>query len=140
MTIDPNLENVIKSIQTACETTAKGITGEGLRAWMNFSDVLEVGRFELDKLSDLFQRTSANEGYLTARTTEAKAKDICVPKLTVDILAGLQRDYTMRMRSRIRIFSHASAIHKANGSGSGPLRRNSIDVITRIAGGDYKND
>jgi hypothetical protein len=138
MTIDENLEKVIKSLQTSCEEAAKGTVGEELRPWFNFSDVMEVGQFELDKLRDLFVRDAANAEYLVARSTaEAKTKAICVPKMTVDMLGGMQRDYAMRMRSRIRIFCHSAAMHSADSEGTGPLRRNSIDLLTRIAGGDY---
>jgi hypothetical protein len=137
MTVD-ELEVLIASLQASCEEAAKGTVGEDLRPWFNLSDITKVGQFELDKLRDLFKRETANSEYLQSRATAGvKAKEICAPKLIVDMIGGLQRDYSMRMRSRIRMFCHSAAINDSNGNGTGPLRRNSVDLITRVAAGDY---
>lgn len=137
MTIDPNLDKVITSMQTASATAADGTVGNGLRPWFNFADVKEAGQFDFEDVMEIFSREVANTEYLTARSQDPKSKEVAVPKLTVDILAGLQRDYLARTRSRIRYFTHAAAMHAADGSGEGPLRRNSVDFVTRVSGGDY---
>jgi hypothetical protein len=51
-------------------------------------------------------------------------------KLSADFLAGLERDYRMRTRSRVRMFVHGGNRASANGLAIGPLARNT-DWLSR---------
>lgn len=133
MAIDSQLEKIVEDLKDKMADVSPGIGGTELRPWLNYADVQEVAKFDFDGYVELFNRRQSNDDYATARQSDsAVAKDIAVPKLSADILAGFQRDHMMRTRSRIRMFAHVAARAKFNGTGEGPLRRNTIDFLNRI--------
>lgn len=133
MAIDPQLEKIVSYLVTTEDKVGQGTFGSGQRPWVNFSDIQKVGKFDSAGLAKLFTRQSSNDAYVKARSEKsATSGDLQTAKLASDYLAGMQRDYMMRTRSRIRTIVHAGNRAKANGMDQGPLRRNSIDWLSRI--------
>lgn len=132
--ISAQLQKVVKSVSGAVANNGKAVTGKGSRKWINFADVVPAGKFDFKKTATIFDRKATNADYAAARTGTGLAKDIQTIKLGGDMLAGFERDYRMRQRSRIRSFVHVAARANANGTATGPLTRNSIEFLTRIVG------
>lgn len=137
--IEPQLEKVIQYLVTVEDQVAKGIFGLDQRPWINFDTVKVVGKFEFKEIHTLFDREASNKEYGTLRTKkDAKVKDLQTAKISADYLAGIERDWRMRMRSRIRLFVHGGNRAAGNGLTAGPLRRNSIDWLVRVMSEEKK--
>jgi hypothetical protein len=137
MPIDPQLQNVIPYLVSTEASIGQGTLGLEQRPWMNFDGITgsatAIGKFDLPGTHALFDRSASNDAYVTARQdTETKTMDIQTIKISADLLAGLERDYKMRIRSRIRMFVHASCRAAANGLDIGPLNNNSIGWLSRM--------
>jgi hypothetical protein len=133
MSIDPKLQAVLTEVQTTLGETWKGTLGEALRPWMNFAGIAPAGKFDFSSLFALFDRKKLNDDYLKARQQEAPvSKDIWVPKMSADLLAGFQRDYAMRSRSRIRFLAHSAVRQKMNSQGNGPFVANTITLLAKL--------
>jgi len=142
MSIDERVQAVVKEMRTTLETTWAGTMGEKLRPWMNFAGIAKVGKFDFDGLfgssvspsrPGLFERKKISDDYTKARQKDtAVSKEIWIPKLSSDLLAGSQRDHAMRMRSRVRFMAHAATRQKANSVDTGPLTVNTITLLARL--------
>jgi hypothetical protein len=133
MSIDPKLQAVLDEVRTTLEQMWAGTMGDDLRPWMNFSGIAEVGKFDFDGLLDIFDRKKLSDDYAKARQNpESLARDVWIPKVSSDWLAGLQRDHMMRTRSRIRFMAHAAVRQKANSIAEGPLTVNTITMLTQL--------
>ena len=139
MAIDPAVDKVLKEIRTTLESTWKGTVAEDLRPWMNFKGVKEVGKFDFEGLfgngesGGLFDRRKLNDDYLKVRQQEKpKSKDIWIPKISSDLVAGFQRDYVMRTRSRVRMLMHAAVRQKSDSVAEGPFTANTITLMARL--------
>jgi hypothetical protein len=132
MGVDPQLQKIVSYLVSAEDKVAKGTFGAGQRPWVNFSDVKKAGKFDYAALHELFDRSASNDAYAKG-TTDATTpgKDMQTAKLSADFLAGFERDYRMRTRSRIRMMVHGGNRAAANGLGNGPLRRNT-DWLARV--------
>ena len=133
MSIDPKLQAVLTEVRTTLEKSWNGSMGEDLRPWLNFSGIVKVGKFDFDALLDVFDRKKLSDDYAKARqNTESLARDLWVPKLSSDWLAGFQRDQIMRTRSRVRFMAHAAVRQKANSIAEGPLTTNLLVMLTQF--------
>jgi hypothetical protein len=133
MSIDQQVQDIVKDIRTSRDKSWKGAVGEELRKWLNFADVEKVGKFDFEGLFALFDRKKINDDYAKARATEdCRTKDTMIPKLSADLLSGFQRDHLLRTRSRVRYMMHAASRIKADGMEEGPLMVNTITLLTRI--------
>lgn len=133
MSIDPKLQAVLKEVRTTLEKTWVGTLGEDLRPWMNFSGIAMAGKFDFDILLDIFDRKKMSDDYAKARQKDASiVRDIWVPKVSSDLLAGFQRDQLMRTRSRVRLMAHAAVRQKANSMAEGPLTTNTITMLAQL--------
>jgi hypothetical protein len=131
--MDANLTAVISYIEGAELKISDGIFNKGRRPWLDFADLDKVGKFDLPNLHKLFNRDQANKDVLDARDQpDTEAKEIQTAKLSIDILAGLERDHRMRTRSRIRMFVHGGLRASFYGDTAGPLQRNTVDWLGRI--------
>ena len=123
MTCDPNMEKVIGAMQTQSDKVSQGLFVDSNRQWFDFRDVKEAGKFEFDKVHEIFDRSTANSEYLKLRQSAgALAGDMQTAKLSVEYLSVLERDYRMRNRSRVRNFVHAGVRMWAKGLDVGPIR------------------
>lgn len=137
MAIDPQLNKIVDYMQKTEAVIAKGMFGAVGRPWLNFNEVQVVAQFDYAGIHQLFNRDAANNEYGTlAGQQDAKSRDLVTAKLSGDYLAGLERDYRMRTRSRIRSIVHCGNRAAANGMGEGPLRRNSIEWLGRVLAED----
>jgi hypothetical protein len=110
---------------------SKGAKG-GDRPWMDFQDVAVAGKFDLKALHSLFSRQTSNRAYTQLRENPAAiSKDIQTAKLSADFLAGTERDYRMRQRSRVRMFVHGLARAAVHGNAAGPLTTHSVGWLSR---------
>lgn len=133
--IPAQLQKVVKAVSKVAANNALYATGKGSRQWNNFSALVAAGKFDFTKTKSIFDRSGVNSDYTGARASaKTQAKDLQVSKLGGDILAGMERDYRMRTRSRIRCFVHTAARAKANGVANGPLTLSSVGFLTIIAG------
>lgn len=137
MAIDPQLNKIISYIQGVEIQISHGMFGAAGRPWMNFNTVQVVGQFDYAGIQQLFNRNAANNEYGTlAGQQDAKSRSLSTAKLSGDYLAGLERDYRARTRSRIRSIVHCGNRAAANGLSQGPLRRNSIEWLGRVLAED----
>lgn len=134
MPVDPNFEKIVRATQTFAEKAGAGTRNDGQqRPWMNYKAQGGAGKFDFEAVHKVFDRKAGNDFYVKARSEgTAKGKDIHLPKISVDFLAGMERDFRMRTRSRVRMFIHTAARVSANGQDNGPLRRNTVDWTTAI--------
>lgn len=139
MAIDPQFEKVVNYLIDVSKKIADGSTTSWSRPWINFQSITAIGKFDFAGLHELFTRKASNDSYGVKRSSaDALAKDIQSSKLSGDYLAGWERDYRMRTRSRVRMFAHVASLMSTNGTDSGPLVRNSRDWLNRIMTEDKK--
>jgi hypothetical protein len=132
MAIDPQLEKVVSSMAKAEAAIATKSAKGGDRPWLDFHDLTPAGKFDMKALHGLFDRKAANDAYAKLREgPETLSKDIQTIKLSADFLAGVERDYRMRQRSRVRMFVHGLARTAAHGNAAGPLTKHSIGWLSR---------
>ena len=136
--IDPQLEQSVVPymIQTEKSISEKMKAG-GDRPWLDFAEyegLTPAGKFEFDKLHENFNRRAATDDYASKRKVrDTQVKDIQTSKLSIDFLAGCERDWRMRTRSRVRLFVHAEVAGPAGmGENTGPLRKNTVDWMANI--------
>lgn len=137
MAIDPNLETIVSAMQSNAGESADGMCKAGQKLWFDFRGETgdKVGKFEYEKLHKLFNRDNANEQYIQGRNKIGTiARNIQTAKMSGDFLAGLERDFRMRHRSRIRMFIHAGTRYDSNSKPIGPLRRNTTEWFNSLNG------
>ena len=133
MGISPQLEKVVGYLVATEQQISDGTFAKARRPWLDFQPVKEAGKFDLAAQHLIFDRTEPNTSYLKARTqTDAKLRESQTAKLSLDLLAGMERDYKMRVRSRVRMLVHGGVRAMNHGDDKGPIRRNMIDWQTRI--------
>jgi hypothetical protein len=130
-------ENFIKYAVAHEQKVADAVSGQSdAKPWMNLSESplqdKATDKTE-DALAKVFKRDDANEDYEKARTDpDAKSKQVALAKLAGDFLAACERDKRAQWRSRIRWAAHALGRRWGNGQDAGPLRRNTLDYMSRI--------
>jgi hypothetical protein len=125
-----------KKVGEAAETQSAGKP----RPWMDFSqDPLSVKAEKKaeneDGLHPVFSREDSglNQEYIDARSNDkSKTNEVAVSKLSGDFMAAMERDKRMQWRGRIRMVAHAAARRAGNGLDKGPLRRHTLDYLSRI--------
>jgi hypothetical protein len=133
MAEDTNFKPVVENLIEAEKEIAEGVTQSGQRPWMDLQDIAAIGNDDANGLNGILTRNDANNKYATlVADADTQVKDIQTLKLSADFLAGLERDMGLRKRSRIRLFVHAANRTRSNGTDSGPLRRNTLDWMSRI--------
>lgn len=131
MAISPQFQKVVKYLLEAEAKIARGTFGAGQRPWLNFVDVKVAGKFDYAAVHDIFDRKAANDDYIKgAEDASTPGVNMQTAKLSADYLAGFERDYRMRTRSRVRMLVHGGNRSAANGLPVGPLARNT-DWLTR---------
>jgi hypothetical protein len=137
MSIDRKFEELIKSIMKAQADISAAVSHGDQRRWMDFKEIVEAGQFDLVSVGKIFSRESLNNLFASLLgKTGIQTKEFNVAKLSNDVLAGMERDYVSRTRSRIATIMHTASRARANGKPTGPLRRNTIDYLTRVADED----
>lgn len=132
MGIDAQLEKVVGSLVTAEAQVATGTFGSSRRPWVDFRDVAVAGKFDLAGIHKIFDRSKSNDQYAKALDGKAKAKEVQTSKLSSDLLAAFERDHRMRTRSRVRMMVHGGNRAWAHGTTAGPLRRSTVDFLSRL--------
>jgi len=132
-----NFEDFIKYAVAHEAAVAEAVSGQGeAKPWMNLSGS-ELSDKATEKteeeIAKVFKREDANTDYDKARADpEAKSKETALPKLAGDFLAACERDKRAQWRSRIRWAAHALGRRYGNGQDNGPLRRNTLDYLSRV--------
>ena len=134
--LDETFESLIEYLVAHEKEVSDSIPNTEPRPWMNFSgnDLKTKAEEKTEEaLHDVFDRESVNQAYVSARSNnEAKANEVAVPKLSGDFMASMERDKRAQWRSRIRSVAHALGRRAGNGDDSGPLRRHTVDFVSRI--------
>jgi hypothetical protein len=130
-------EKLIEYVVDHEAKVAEAISGQSkAKPWLNMSgDKLETKATEKteEELGKVFNRDDANEDYEKARADEkAKSKQVALAKLAGDFLAACERDKRAQWRTRLRMVAHAASRRFGNGLDSGPVRRNTLDYLSRI--------
>jgi len=135
--IDEQFQNVINYLIQQQKVSGAALLEGGARTWQDFVEVADVDRFDFAKQATIFSRAKANAQYesLHAKDT-GLAKEVQAVKQSADVLAGLERDFRMRTRTRIRMFIHSANRNYGNGLAKGPLKVNTIGYVTRLLGED----
>lgn len=129
--IDPQLEKVVPYLQERAKQNEKAGLGTDGRHWFDLKELDVETRDEIE-CHDAFTREACNADYVKARQNDsAEMAEVIVPKLCGDFLMGLERDFRMRRRTRVRQIVHQAGRARGMGQASGPLRRNTIDWMTR---------
>lgn len=125
MAIDPQFQKVVGYLVSAEAKIATGTFGSAQRPWLNFDEVQAAGKFDYAAVHKIFDRSSANDDYVKgASDASTPGVNMQTAKLSADFLAGLERDYRMRTRSRVRMLIHGGNRAAANGLTYGPLSKN----------------
>jgi hypothetical protein len=147
MAIDPQLHKVISALAASQKEAAGSALASTRRSWMDFQDIKVVGKFDLEGQHALFDRGFSNDQYAKAVLQQqadadedgAKVKSVQSTKISADLLGGMERDYKMRVRSRIRMFAHGMNRAAGNNLVSGPLQGNTIGFLTRLEQEEQKD-
>jgi hypothetical protein len=132
MPADPTLDKIIGSLVAAETAISAGIL-KGNRPWVDFQEISPVDKFDYSGLHSLFSRESLETAYAKlVSSPDATSKEVQTAKLSVDVLAGIERDWRMRQRSRVRLLVHACARAKVYGNKAGPLMQHSVGWMSRI--------
>jgi len=134
MAIDPQMQKVVDYMVTTENSVAEKSRQNGDRPWMNFDKVAKAGKFEFEQVHKIFDRSASNDEYGRLRSQkQSESKDLQTAKLSSDFLAGCERDYRMRTRSRVRMLVHCAVTSAASfGNNEGGLRRNTVDWLGRV--------
>ena len=127
-------QTVIAAIAAVAAANATAVSTGQPRQWLNYKAAGGGGKFDFPTLVTVFSRIGVNTDYVGYAAVSSMAKDIQVTKLGGDVLAGLERDYRLRTRSRIRSIIHTAVRAKVNGLPAGPLTLSTIGFLSRIAG------
>lgn len=134
--IDSRFEALVTYLTAHEKEVAESVDKQEPRPWMNFSgDDLETKAEDKKEatLHDVFSRDKANEDYTKARNDEeAKSNETALPKLAGDFMAAFERDKREQWRSRIRTIAHAQSRRAGNGQDEGPIRRHTMEFLSRI--------
>jgi hypothetical protein len=137
MKLDSTYAALVDAMRTAQGDAHDGVAGTGARPWMDFRSIALFGKFEISAMRAVFSRSGIDAAYNQERSNaDAVAKDTQALKIMGDFLAGADRDWRMRQRSRVRMFVHGACVARANGTKSGPLQRNAIHWLSRILSED----
>lgn len=137
MSVDKKFEDLIKSVIAVQKDISEAASLGSQRRWMDFMEINKAGQFDLDAVAKIFSRASLNDEFGTLLGKNgAQVKDFNVAKISNDVLAGMERDYVSRTRSRIATLMHAASRSRANGKTTGPLRKNTIDFLIRVSDED----
>jgi len=127
------------------------------RPWFNFNDnslstkpdpslVVSAEKKTEEELHKVLDREESglSQEYVDARSKDdSKSNEIAAPKVSGDFMAALSRDAREMWRGRIRMIAHADSRCAGNGQDNGPLRRHTLDFISRVflkAEEDKKSD
>lgn len=135
--IDEQFQKVINYLIHHQMTSGEALLKGGSRAWQDYVEIADVDRFDFKKQATIFSREKANATYETLHANDkGLVKEVQAVKQSADVLAGLERDFRMRTRTRIRMFTHSANRNYGNGLQKGPLKVNTIGYITRLLGED----
>lgn len=135
--IDEQFQTVIDYLIKQQKASGNALLNGGARTWQDFVEVADVDRFDFEKQATIFSREKANALYETLHAKDTGlAKEVQAVKQSSDVLAGLERDFRMRTRTRIRMFVHSANRNAGNGLAKGPLKVNTIGYVTRLLGED----
>lgn len=135
--LDSQFEKIIAHLQKAETAIAAGMQ-TSKRPWLDYQELGAKGKFDVSNkgrptYADLFLRTSSEGNYVKLiGSADGIEKEAQASKHQADFLAGLERDFRARQRSRIRTFAHGAALARAQGLDGGPLRRNTTQWIGRM--------
>ena len=117
-----------------CTEIGDGMRNDGQVRWM-FSkpgDSEKPGKFDFEGLHKLFSREEAEDNYTKAvsgENKEAIKQDLALAQVQSDILAGMERDFQKRRRSRVRMLAHESVARSVNGSPFGAIQGGLVSYI-----------
>ena len=115
-----------------CRTFARGARGLEQPRWFfsrGTDGVERPGKFDFDGVHELFDRTEAEENYMQAIETSGDGsgsggikQELALASNQSDVLSGMERDFFMRHRSRIRKLAHETVARRHSGSTKGAMQ------------------
>ena len=133
--LDPNFEAVVRAMIEQLLQTSQAFRGPTPRPWLLNAAGVEYPEnedAEGDSIHEFFDRKQANDDYVKNRTEDGGSRaNLIAAQLESDFLAGCERDYRERKRTRIRMLAHESARKAGYGAENGPVYVNTIGFLMR---------
>lgn len=133
MAASKKFQEVVPVMRTACSELAQGTFGAIGRPWLDFQELAVVGKFDFAGVAKMFDTKPASDDFLSVKKQQGKAKDAITAKLSADFVDGLEMDFRMRQRSRIRMFVHSANRYAMHGRPDGPLTVNTTTWLEGLA-------
>ena len=116
-------QEVLDALQASSKKFSQGMRGKKQLGWMLGEDDTRPGKFDFEKIQALFDRSQAAEQFaeVMENSPNSVRQQQAVAKNQSDYLSGLERDYRMRHRSRIRYLAHEAAAKLVAGDDRGVL-------------------
>lgn len=113
--ITDQFQKLMDESKSDCAAVGKGLRGLNQMRWHlsgKRDDADKPGKFDFAGVHELFSRSEAEANFVEAveNPTEHDRQDQAVAKVQSDIISGMERDFMLRHRSRIRRLAHLSKI------------------------------
>ena len=128
--LDDNFQTVMELLKEDCVAIGKGMRGTEQLRWA-FSTAEgsgeetqeKPGKFDFTGVRELFNRKQAEATYEKALSSpESYTKhDMAVATSQSDVLSGMERDFLMRSRTRIRKLAHEASCRGYAGTKNGVI-------------------
>ena len=126
-------ENTFDFLIKQCESAAKGFDTAGSVRPFALPEPEED--FTEEAMVSLFDREELEETYaeaVSSGTTENIHKDIMIPSLKNDLIAGVHRDTFLRHTNRIRRFIAEAYRRKSHSKNVHPKRKAAIELFESL--------
>ena len=94
--------------------------------WFAFEGLTDI---KPETIRKAFNRDGTAKMYADALEPDVTFRAAQVAKIQGDVLSSVERDVTMRYRSRVRMFSHAAARYATHGLPEGPASGNIVGFL-----------
>ena len=122
------LQKRLDELQEDCRLAARGARCLEQPCWFlsrKDGESEKPGVFDFDGIHELFDRTEAEESYVTAASAASGAgtrQDMALASNQSDILSAMERAYLLRHRTRTRMLAHEANARRHVGSDVGVLK------------------
>lgn len=116
--VSQKFQELIDALTEDCTRTGQSLRGLEQLRWV-LGDENKPGKFEFENLRKLFDRTELEEQYEKAKQAGTTRQSAALATNLSDIMSGLQRDFAMRQRTRIRRLAHETVYREHIGSSKG---------------------
>lgn len=129
--ITETFQDRMTELKDDCTSIGKGMRGTEQLRWMFSKEdngTAKPGKFDFDGVHTLFDRSEAESNYAQAlkNSPNSSKQELAVSTVQSDMLSGMERDFILRKRSRIRRLAHESVKRANTGSDFGVIELGTI--------------